>query len=170
VLQLSAISPTAGNKTVSGLEETRMSSESETAFARLSKWVGLIGGLLGIMGGILGALSFLSYSDELRIATALDVSRSYLRETQRETIKLFNEADSNSDFSLDQRTRIAEFGDTAEYISLLANEGRLDIGYLSQAVVCAIETTANTIKKYRLVVPNGGKEMNRFSKSHPCQR
>ena len=145
-------------------------TKQETSFALAARWVSLAGGIVGLVGGSLGIVSFYSHPEEIRVSTALDISRSYLRETGRDTIKMFNEIEGSQEIRPDLRGPIAEFGDYAEYISLLANENKLAVNYLSPALVCAIEITANATKRYKLTIPNGGKEMLKFANVHPCPR
>jgi hypothetical protein len=143
-------------------------TKQETNFSIVARWVGLMGGLIGLVGGAFGIAGYFSHSDEVKIATALDVSRSYLRETGRDMIKMFNEVDGNQNLDAGMQQRMAEFSDYAEYVSLLANKNLLNDAYLSPALICAIEITATTVRRYKLTIPNGGKEMQKFAGSHSC--
>ena len=76
-----------------------MDQQAETTFARFARWVGLAGGVLGLFGAVLSVVNFYTLPDEQRIAVALDVSRSYLREVKLETIDLLVQAQTGMELT-----------------------------------------------------------------------
>jgi hypothetical protein len=140
--------------------------------ARLWNAFLVVGTLLGVFGG--GSAIYQTWiksPDEQRIAVALDISRSYLREITPEMIDLLG-AGANGSITLtdDQQLRLARYGDTLEYYARLANKDKLDTSFLSRALVCAIILAATAATRYKFSIPTGGEplEMIEFARTKKC--
>ncbi len=126
-----------------------------------------------VIGYVSGASSIYQASvkvpQDQRVAVALDVSRSYLRDVKREDIELYSVAVSG-ELDAAQQNKLALLADNLEYYSLLANKGLLDPAFLSRALICAITCAAKAADKYRFSIPTGGEplELIKFAKTVKC--
>jgi hypothetical protein len=147
--------------------------------AKVALYGGIIGTVLGIIGTVLGIYQiWFGAPTEQRIAVALDVSRTYLREValDRASILLLIKG-QDPDQTAGRLTeaeleKVRSLADTLEFYARLAEEKRLDPDYLSEALVCAIVFAADTAQKYNLSIPTNGKPLALidFAKSHrPCR-
>jgi hypothetical protein len=126
-----------------------------------------VAGAIGYAAGLYQ--NWVKAPEDQRIAVALDVSRTYLRDVKREDIELYSAAVSG-ELDVSQQNKLALLADNLEYYSLLANNGRLDPAFLSRALICAITCTARAAEKYKFSIPTGGEplELLKFAKTVKC--
>lgn len=127
----------------------------------LARWINGVITFLAVLGGLLGIYhTWIKSPDEQRIATAIDISRVYLRDINADQISLLTRGATDSiTLDEDQRLRLAQFCDGPEYYARLANQGKLDAGYLSPALECAIIFCAMAAPKYKFSIPTGGEPL-----------
>ena len=154
-------------------------TDGQTRFEQAARWIGLIGGIVGTLLGLINLYQlWVSAPKEQRIAVALDVSRTYLREValdRASILLLIKGQDPNQTagrLTEAELEKVRSLADTLEFYARLAEEKRLDPDYLSEALVCAIVFAADTAQKYNLSIPTNGKPLALidFAKSHrPCR-
>jgi len=119
---------------------------------------------------------FFSHPEELRTATALDVSRTYLRDAAQDrssVLLLIKAQDPNPSTKLSdvELEKLRSQADTLEFYARLAEDKKLDPDYLSDALVCAIIFAADAAQKYNLSIPTSGKPLalRSFASKHTCK-
>jgi hypothetical protein len=111
---------------------------------------------------------------EVRVATAVEFSKNFIREVDGDTARAFVKAYSNPAIKLPdaERSKVNQITELLEYVAFLGNKEKIDKSYISPSITCfivLIQKAVDSSRKEKRDFPDVP-EIAKYSQNSACER